>query len=49
LVRCCCSRCPRTHRDGLVTYKSLAPEVALELARATLATCRERGFQVAAR
>src|SRR5205085_2175723 len=33
--------------DALVTYKSLAPDVALELARAALANCRERGFQVA--
>ncbi|MFL5105437.1 MAG: GlcG/HbpS family heme-binding protein, partial [Xanthobacteraceae bacterium] len=31
----------------LITYKSLSPEVALELARATLAACRERGYQVA--
>jgi uncharacterized protein GlcG (DUF336 family) len=31
----------------LVTYKSLAPEVALELSRAALASCRERGFQIA--
>jgi uncharacterized protein GlcG (DUF336 family) len=38
---------PATAQDALVTYKSLAPEVALDLARATLASCRERGFQVA--
>src|SRR6267142_1142404 len=34
-------------QDALVTYKSLAPEVALDLARAALTSCRERGFQVA--
>ena len=33
--------------EALVTYKSLNPEVALDLARAALASCRERGFQVA--
>ena len=34
-------------QDGLVAYKSLSPEVALDLARASLSACRERGFQVA--
>jgi uncharacterized protein GlcG (DUF336 family) len=34
-------------QDGIVTYKSLSPELALDLARAALADCRERGFQVA--
>ena len=38
---------PATAQDALVTYKSLAPDVALDLARAALASCRERGFQVA--
>ena len=38
---------PARAQDALVTYKSLGPEVALDLARATLAACRERGFQVA--
>lgn len=38
---------PVRAQDGLVTYKSLSPEVALDLARAALANCRERGFQVA--
>jgi uncharacterized protein GlcG (DUF336 family) len=32
--------------EALVTYKSLTPELALDLARATLADCRKRGFQV---
>src|SRR3954470_16466946 len=38
---------PAQAQDALVTYKSLAPEVALDLARAALNACRERGFQVA--
>src|ERR1051326_5604799 len=38
---------PARAQDALVTYKSLAPEVALELAREALVACRERGYQVA--
>jgi uncharacterized protein GlcG (DUF336 family) len=38
---------PAQAQDALITYKSLSPEVALELARATLASCQERGYQVA--
>jgi uncharacterized protein GlcG (DUF336 family) len=38
---------PASAQDALVTYKSLNPEVAFDLARATLVSCRERGFQVA--
>lgn len=34
-------------QDATVTYKTLSPELALELARATLADCQKRGFQVA--
>ncbi len=34
-------------QDGLVTYRSMSPELALELARATLASCQKSGFQVA--
>jgi uncharacterized protein GlcG (DUF336 family) len=34
-------------QDALVTYKSLSPELALDSARATLAECRKRGYQVA--
>ena len=33
-------------QEAVVTYKSLSPELALDLARATLADCRKRGFQV---
>jgi uncharacterized protein GlcG (DUF336 family) len=32
--------------EAMVTYKSLSPELALDLARASLADCRKRGFQV---
>jgi uncharacterized protein GlcG (DUF336 family) len=32
--------------DTLVTFKSLAPDVALEMAQAALASCRAGGFQV---
>ena len=38
---------PAQAQDALVTYKSISPDVALELAQATLADCRKRGFQVA--
>lgn len=34
-------------QDALVTFKFLSPDLALELAQATLADCRKRGFQVA--
>jgi len=34
-------------QDSLITYKSINPDVALDLARAALADCRQRGFQVA--
>ncbi len=39
--------CPAVAQDATVTYKSLSPELALDLARATLADCQKRGFQVA--
>ena len=38
---------PARTQDALVTYKSLNPEVALDLARAALFSRPERGFQVA--
>ena len=34
-------------QDATVSYKSLSPELALELARAALADCQKRGYQVA--
>jgi uncharacterized protein GlcG (DUF336 family) len=33
-------------QESLITYKSLAPGVALELAQAALADCQKRGYQV---
>jgi uncharacterized protein GlcG (DUF336 family) len=38
---------PAQVEDALVTYKSLSPETALDLARAALASCRQRGYQIA--
>jgi uncharacterized protein GlcG (DUF336 family) len=34
-------------QEALVTYKAMSPELALDLARATLADCQKRGYQVA--
>src|SRR3954451_20166492 len=34
-------------QESLVTHKSLAPDLALELAQAALAECRQQGYQVA--
>src|SRR3954447_6578786 len=41
------SICPVRAEEGLVAYKSLGPELALDLARAALSNCRVRGYQVA--
>ena len=38
---------PVRAQDALVTYKSLSPELALDLARAALGECRNRGYQAA--
>lgn len=38
---------PASGQEALVTYRSLSPETALEIARAALEDCRKRGFQVA--
>ena len=38
---------PLRAQDALVTYKSLSPDLALDLARAALGECRKRGYQVA--
>jgi uncharacterized protein GlcG (DUF336 family) len=37
---------PVTAEEAIVTYKSMSPELALDLARGSLAECRKRGFQV---
>ena len=36
-------------QESLVSYKSLTPGLALELAQAALADCQKRGYQVAVR
>jgi uncharacterized protein GlcG (DUF336 family) len=38
---------PVLAQDALVTFKSLSPEIALDLARAALADCQKRGYQAA--
>jgi uncharacterized protein GlcG (DUF336 family) len=38
---------PARAQDAMVTFKVLSPELALDLARAALADCRQRGYQVA--
>ncbi len=38
---------PCRAQDSLVTYKSLSPAIALELAQSALASCQQRGYQVA--
>ncbi len=38
---------PARAEEAIVTYKSLAPDVAFELARAALDRCRKDGYQVA--
>src|SRR6266567_297319 len=38
---------PSRAEEPLVTYKSLTPEIALDLARAVLADCQKRGYQAA--
>ncbi len=38
---------PARAADGIITYKSLAPDVAFDLARTALKKCRDDGYQVA--
>ena len=38
---------PSRGEEAIVTYKSLVPDVALDLAKVALETCRTRGYQVA--
>jgi uncharacterized protein GlcG (DUF336 family) len=42
-----CAGAPLQAQEALVSYRSLSPDLAFELARATLEACRGRGFQVA--
>ena len=38
---------PSQADDALVTFRLLAPDAALEMARAALVSCRDQGYQVA--
>ena len=38
---------PARAAEGVVTYKSLAPDVALDLAQSALRQCRRDGYQIA--
>jgi uncharacterized protein GlcG (DUF336 family) len=38
---------PAHSAEGVITYKSLAPDIAFDLARSALQQCRKDGFQVA--
>jgi uncharacterized protein GlcG (DUF336 family) len=38
---------PAGAQDALITFRTMSPEVAFDLARASLLDCRQRGFQVA--
>ncbi len=38
---------PSLAQEGIVTYKSIAPDAAIDLARVALTRCRTDGFQVA--
>ncbi|MFQ6022346.1 MAG: heme-binding protein [Acidiferrobacterales bacterium] len=38
---------PASAQEGLLDFKVMSPETALELAQASLADCRKRGYQVA--
>lgn len=46
-VLCALISSPVQAQDATVTYKSLGLELALDAARAALADCQKRGFQVA--
>ncbi len=47
MIVACLTAAPARAQDALVTYRTMSPETALELASAALADCRKRGFQVA--
>ena len=38
---------PARAAEGIITYKSLAPDVAFDLARAAIKQCRKDGYQIA--
>ena len=46
-VACWIALAPVHAAEGIITYKSLAPDVAFDLARSALQQCRTDGYQVA--
>ncbi len=44
---CLAAALPCRAAEGIITYKSLAPDVAFDLARIALLKCRKDGYQVA--
>src|SRR5579871_2264760 len=46
-VACWIALTPAHAAEGVVTYQSLAPDVAFDLARSALQQCRKDGYQVA--
>ncbi|WP_312016967.1 heme-binding protein [Bradyrhizobium jicamae] len=46
-VTCCIVLAPARAAEGIVTYKSLAPDVAFDLAQSALQQCRKDGYQIA--
>ena len=47
VLAACVTAVPSLAQEAVVTYKSLAPDAAFELARVALQTCRTSGYQVA--
>jgi uncharacterized protein GlcG (DUF336 family) len=46
-IACALAATAARAEDAVVTYKSLAPDAAFDLARAALAQCRKDGYQIA--
>jgi hypothetical protein len=46
-VACWIALVPARAAEGVVTYQSLAPDVAFDLAHSALEQCRKDGYQVA--
>jgi uncharacterized protein GlcG (DUF336 family) len=47
VVVCASALLPARAQDATVAYKALTPELAFDAAKAALAECRKRGYQVA--
>ncbi len=44
---CLAAVLPARAAEGIITYKSLSPDIAFDLARAALDQCRKDGYQIA--